>query len=154
MSGPPFNTSHSRPRRCTVNLLLPLLAGVESNPGPQRQFCLGVLNAGCATNKAADIADLFADHHPDAMAVCETWIGDTVPDAVKFGLAPMGFNINHVHRLIVSGGSTRGGGLAFISASDILVRPYPLQSIAPPASFERQLLNVRLGHDVIVVANI
>ena len=82
-------------------LLLLLLAGVESNPGPQRQFCPGVLNTGGATNKAAGIAELFADHHLDAMAVCETWISDAVPDAVKFGLAPTGFNISHVHRLIV-----------------------------------------------------
>ena len=34
------------------------------------------------------------------------------------------------------------------------MRPHPLQSIASTVSFERQLLNVRLGHDVIVVANI
>ena len=57
-----------------------------------------MFNAGGASSKAACIADLINDHKLEAVAICETWIKETAPDAIKSGLAPSGFTVSHVHR--------------------------------------------------------
>ena len=113
MNGPPFYLSSSG---CysRVMLLLLILAGVESNPGPQRSFRLGVLNTGGASWKAAGLSDIITDNRLDAVAICETWIMDTAPDTIKLGLSPPAFTILHIYQLIEPGGPTRGGGLAYI----------------------------------------
>ena len=69
-------------------MMLLVMTGVETNPGPRGQsFRLGVFNAGVATKKAAGIHDIFHQNKLDALALCET-ISETTHDAVKGGLAP------------------------------------------------------------------
>jgi len=92
------------------------VAGVERNPGPgattdcfnarsivnqQRSAVrLGSLNAGgaTATTKAAIIDDLIRDNRLDILAVCESWILDDAPDAIKYDIAPDNYSVLHVHR--------------------------------------------------------
>ena len=44
--------------------------------------------------------------------------------------------------------------LAFIVREDAIVTTHPIQSINSPVTFEKQLLNVRVGNFVLVIANI
>ena len=49
------------------------MAGIETNPGPRRQFFrLGVFNASGAIKKATGIHDIIHDNKLDALALCET----------------------------------------------------------------------------------
>ena len=88
MSGPPFRLTCSPhlSRRRFVILVLLVMSGIETNPGPrQDSFRLGVLNASGATRKAAGLAYLIADHHLCALAINETWIRDgTRRNQVRF----------------------------------------------------------------------
>ena len=81
-----------------------------------------MLNADGFTQKAAGLTDLMFDNKLDVMVVSVTWISESAPDSVKYGLAPTGFNISHVHRSVIPGGPIRGGVLAIISADDIVIR--------------------------------
>jgi len=97
-----------------MTALLLLMAGVERNPGPRAStncfnsrsivnqqrsaIRLGSLNAGGATTKAAIIDDLIRDNRLDILAVCESWILDDAPDAIKYDVAPDNYSVLHVHR--------------------------------------------------------
>ena len=81
-------------------------------------------------------------------------IDESAPDSVKYPLAPTGYNLSHVHRSVVPGEPTRGVGLAIIAADGIVVRDHKLQTTRRPASFELQLVNFRVGNQVITIANI
>ena len=108
-----------------------------------------------AIQKCAGLTDLMFDNKLDVMAVSETWIGESAPDSVKYRLAPTGYNISHVHRSVVAGGPTRGGGgLTIIAADEIVVRDHKLQTTTCPAWFELQLVNLRAGNQVIMIAKI
>ena len=54
--------------------------------------------------------------------VSAPWILANALDAIKIGLAPIGFTVNHARRPVVAGSPLRGGGLTFVAAGDILVR--------------------------------
>ena len=94
------------------------------------------------------------DNKLDVVAISETWIGESARDCIKYGLAPMGYNISHVHRSIVLGGPTRGGGLAIIAADGNVVRDHKMQTTMRPALFELQLVNLCAGNQVFTIANI
>ena len=72
--------------RCRLTcMMLLVMAGVETNPGPRGQsFRLGVFNAGGATKKAAGIHDSIHENKLNALALCET-VSETTHDAVKRG---------------------------------------------------------------------
>jgi len=99
-----------------------LLLTVESNPGPSF-VRFGSLNAGSATSKCALIADLIRDNKLDVLAVCESWVADDAPDAIKHDLAPPNYSVLHVHRPMINGRRRRGGGLAFIYSNELGARP-------------------------------
>ena len=102
LTGPPFHASSSS-HHSRVALLLLILAGIESNPGPHHSFRLSVFNAGGASRKAAGLSDIITDNRLDAVAVCETWIRVDAPDTIKFVLAPTGFSIlTSTDRLILA----------------------------------------------------
>ena len=78
----------------------------------------------------------------DIMVVSETWIGESAPDSVRYGLASMGFNISHVYSSIKPGRPIYGARLAIITADDIIICNLKLQTTTCPASFELQLVNL------------
>ena len=101
-----------------VALLLLLLGGVELNPGPTtsdrskpQALSLGVLNVCSARRKAVLIHDVINDHWLDALALTETWIPSSAPDAVKLDLCPPGYQVLHCHR---DTSDQRGGGAALV----------------------------------------
>ena len=135
-------------------MMLLVMAGIETNPGPRGQsFRLEVFNAGGATKKAAGIHGIIHDNKLDAFALCAT-VSVTTHDAVNGGLEPTGFKISHQHRTIVPVGPKKVGGLAFIVREDVIVTTHPMKSINSPTMFEKQLLNVRVANFVSVIANI
>ena len=153
-----------------MTALLLLMAGVERNPGPRAStncfnsrsivnqqrsaIRLGSLNAGGATTKAAIIDDLIRDNRLDILAVCESWILDDAPDAIKYDIAPDNYSVLHVHRQRSSkkGQPKRGGGLTFIYNNQLSVKP--IKSSLVPKTFELQLVGVQVGNIVVKVANI
>jgi Reverse transcriptase (RNA-dependent DNA polymerase)/Endonuclease-reverse transcriptase len=135
-----------------------LLLTVESNPGPL-DVHFGSLNARSAGHKAALIHDLICDNKLDVLAVCESWIQDDAPDAIKSDIAPSNYSVLHVHRprSVVSGrsrvgGGGGGGGLALIYSNDMSARP--LKTEFSPKSFELQLVSLQVSRVVVKVANI
>ena len=79
---------------------------------------------------------------------------ESAPDSVKYELAPTGYNIFQVHRFVIPGEPTRGDGLVIIAGDGIVVRDHKLQTTTRPASFELQLVNLRDGNQVIMIAKI
>lgn len=49
-------------------------------------------------NKAALLHDIINDFQLDFLALSETWVCASAPDAIKMDLAPAGFTVNHTHR--------------------------------------------------------
>ena len=143
-----------RPRRFRSlwsSLIAFLLLTVESNPGPQN-LRFGSLNARSAVHKAALIRDLIHDKRLDILAVCESWIVDDAPDAIKNDIAPFNYSVLHTHRSRVAGRSRKGGGLALIYNKDIIARPVKIAFV--PTSFELQLVGVQVGHITVKLANV
>lgn len=58
------------------------------------------------------------------------------------------------HQPLIRGEPTSGEGLAFITANDIVVSPRPLQTLTCSSSYKRQLIDLCIGHQIVVVANI
>jgi hypothetical protein len=81
-----------------------LLLTVEPNPGPSA-VSLGVLNARSAVHKGALIDDIVQDNQLDILAVSESWIRESEPDAIKKDIAPPNYSVLHVHRST----KTKGG---------------------------------------------
>lgn len=112
-----------RARRSLLSCLIAfLLITVESNSGP-RCVRFGSLNAGGTMSKCALIADLIRYCKLDVLAVCESWVVNYAPDAIKQDFAPPNYSALHVHRPMTSGRRRRGGGLAFIFSNELRVRP-------------------------------
>ena len=127
----------------------------ESNPGPSIK--IGSLNAHSIVNKGPLVMDLIREHRLDALAICESWVVEDDPECIKAGSVPQGYTISHVQRSSAILRS-RGGGLCFISRTNIEVKRHPLQNSFNAKSFECQLLKIKLGHggssDGITLANI
>ena len=141
-----------RPRsRCSpssswLSLLLILSGTVEANPGPS---CVGFgfVNGHSIVNKGPLIIDLIESHMPtlDLLAVCETWIVDDDPNAVKLDCLPTSFRVIHRPRPTATK-TTRGGGLCVIYRDSLAVRIHPRQrSVNHYKSFECLLVSVGVG---------
>ncbi|HSN24539.1 MAG TPA: endonuclease/exonuclease/phosphatase family protein, partial [Methylomicrobium sp.] len=132
-----------RPMRSTLSSFVAfLLLTVESNPGPSA-VRFGTLNAGSAVRKGSLIDDIIHDNRLDVLAVCESWIREDAPDAVKNDIAPPGYSVLHVHRPCdATGRSVKGGGLALIYSNDLLARP--LKTKFSSSSFELQLIALQV----------
>jgi len=131
-----------------------LLLTIASNPGPSA-VRFGVLNAGCAVRKGALIEDFIHDNHLDVLAVCESWIREDAPDAIKNDIAPSGYSVLHVHRPrenTVECINKRGSGLALIYSNDLSARPLKTKFLS--TSFEFQLIGLQVGKVLVKVANI
>jgi hypothetical protein len=93
---------------------------------------------------------LIHDNNLDILAVCESWIVDDAPDAIKNNIAPCNYSVLHTYRSRVAGRSRKGGGLALIYNKDIIARPVKIAFA--PTSFELQLAGVQVGHITVKVA--
>jgi hypothetical protein len=137
-----------------VVAMLLLMSGVESNPGPI--VAVASLNANSIVRKGPLIRDVVETHQLDLLAVCETWIADDDPDAVKLDAVPAGFRVTHQPRPTATI-NKRGGGLCVIHRDSLIVKQHPLQQRLRCRTFECQLLTVSVGgasRDTVVVANI
>ena len=133
----------------TFVLLLLLISGVESNPGPGRPMNFGMLNGRSIANKGALVQDLIISGELDLLAVSETWIPSDAPDPILHGCVPPGYRIHHVHR----GDHTAvGGGLAVIHRNDFKVKQSTQQTRYK--SFECQMVTVTNVKPPLTIANI
>ena len=150
----PFRPRTRRSFLSTFIALLLLSGDIESNPGPQLPdyITLGSLNIRSVKSKAALVHDLIQDNNTDILALQETWLPSDSHPAIKLDIAPPGFVVSHVHRPIVAGGPTRGGGLAIIHRDYYKSRPIHLHF--QPTSFEMQPLLIYSSTPPILVINI
>ena len=83
---------------------------VESLHVNGKPIQFGLLNAQSAVCKAAHIHDVLADSKVDMLALTESWMKSTDPNAIAVDIAPLGFTIKHRQR----SSSTRGSGVALV----------------------------------------
>ena len=107
-----------------------------------------------AVHKAALIHDIINVHHLDVLALQETWISADSPPAVQADVAPCGYSVLHAHRLLVHGGSTRGGELAIIHCESVAARRIALPISTLPSSFEAQVVALGPASHQTVLINI
>ena len=135
-----------RPCRSTVAVLLLLLltsGDIQINPGPNSTvLTFGNFNIRSAVHKAAIIHDIINSYGIDLLAVSEIWIDSGVSPAIKYDMAPQGYNCIHVHRRSEPDGTRRGVGLAMVFSDNIFVRSHTLSTTFKPTSFELQLLQI------------
>ena len=152
-----FVLARTRSRRTVFLAFLLLLAGVESNPGPETTSSsatnFGLINARSMIQKTALIHDVISDSRLDLLAVTETWVYENSPDVHKKDAAPAGFSIVHAHRSIAphTRGKQHGGGVALIHREDIRVRVIPTP---PTHTFEILLvkvINCTIGLTIAVI---
>ena len=138
-----------RSRRAFIIALL-LIAGVESNPGPERSMLsCGLLNVRSAVKKSALIHDLIDSNSLDMLITTETWITSDSPAAVKNDIAPNGYKVLHAHR---KGKKVRGGGIAVIYRSHLKVTA--LQVATSFTSFEQLSVKITAGKQRINLISI
>ena len=95
--------------------------------------------------KAAGLADLSLHHDLGVLSVNNMDTGERF-EHCKFDLHLAGFTINIVPRPVVVCGPSRGVVSAFITACDILGSGHSLPASIRPTTIERQLVNVKIGH--------
>ena len=76
------------------------------------------------------------------------------PLAIKCDIASPGYSALHVHRVLVSGGPTRGGGLAVVHKNTLAARIHPLSDNFKPTTFELQIVKMSSGSSNLAVWNI
>ena len=59
---------------------------------------LGILNVRSAKKRIVVLHDTIRDLNIDFLALTETWISSTAPDAIKQDVAPKGYSVHHAHR--------------------------------------------------------
>ena len=69
-------------------------------------------------------------------------------------IAPAGYGVFLVHRPVVPGGPTRGGGLAVIHRNTVPVRVHSLAAALPPTNQERQVVGIVLPSSSVTIVNI
>jgi len=151
----PFRPRTRRSFPSTLIALLLLSGDIESNPGPQPPndyISLGSFNIRSVKSKAALLHDLILDNNIDILALQETWLPPDSHPAIKLDIAPPGFVVSHVHRPIVAGGPTRGGGLAIIHRDFYKARQIDLHF--RPTTFEMQPLLIYTSTPPILIINI
>ena len=137
-----------RPHRCLLSSFIAfLLLTVELNPGPLTHVRFGSFNARSAIRKGAAIQDIIQDNGLDVLAVCESWIRDDAPDAIKVDMAPSNYSVLHTHRP-----RRNGGGLALIYCNTMSARF--VKSRFVPTAFELQLVGLQVGNNLVKIANI
>jgi hypothetical protein len=114
---------HIRFKLAVVAMLL-LMSGVEPNPGPI--VAVASLNANSIVRKGPLIRAVVETHLLDLLAVCETWVADDDPDAVKLDAVPAGFRVTHQPRSTATV-NKRDGGLCVIHRDSLIVKQHPLQ---------------------------
>ena len=149
----PFRPRTRRSLLATLVALLLLSGDIQPNPGPPATatdyVTLGSLNIRSVTTKAALVHDIIQDNSIQILALQETWLPSDSHPAIKQDAAPPGFVVHHVHRPIVAGGPSRGGGLAVISSEHIKVRPRDLHFT--PSTFELQSVSVHTSPPVLLL---
>ena len=94
------------------------------------------------------------DHQLDVLALRETWMHADASPCIKSNIASANYSVTHVHRDIVSGGPTRGGGLAIVSRHELKVRSQPLVNGLKVTSFELQLVKLSSRSSSFAILNI
>ena len=150
VSGPRFRSQPGGPHTHKLVLLLLLVGGIKSNPGPIQSLLLSSLNTNGANSKGVLLVDLINESKLDILCVTETKISEKAPNAIKYDMCPPGYGVLHVHR--GHGGPTRGGGLAIVYASELAVRTR--KTSLRSTSFQLQLVNLKTGPSQTVLANI
>ena len=113
---------------------------------------LGCVNAHSIVEKGALIQDMIVAHNFDVLAVCETWIVNDDPDAVKLDCAPDGYRVLHQPRPAATR-RTRGGGLCVIYRDTLTVKCHPLQRSTHYKTFECQLVSLgSRSNDTVAIA--
>jgi hypothetical protein len=120
--------------------VLLLMSRVEANPGPAS---FGCVNGRSIVHRVPLAQVLIADHRLDVLLVCETWILNDDPNAIKLHCSPPGCGVLHVPRSTTKH-DTRCGGLCVIYRYSIAVKVHPLQQFARYNSFECQLVTVNI----------
>ena len=148
----PFKPRTRRSLLATLVALLLLSGDIQPNPGPPATtdyVTFGSLNIRSVSTKAALVHDIIQDNSIQILALQETWLPSDIHPAIKQDAAPPGFVVHHVHRPIVAGGPSRGGGLAVISSEHIKVRPRNLHFT--PITFELQSFSVHTSPPVLLL---
>ena len=134
-----------------------LIAGVESNPGPENTSSFatnfGLINARFMIQKTALIHDVISDNRLDLIAVTEAWIYENSSDVHKRDAAPAGFSIVHARRSITphTRGKQHGGGVALIHREDIKVRVIPTPSTRTFQILLVKVINCTIGLMIAVI---
>jgi len=88
---------HATSSRLIVLLLL--LGGIETSPGPFNGRCnglhLGYINVRSAVNKSSIIQDIISSSRLDVLAICETWYNSDIPPAIVEGTVPKGYSVHY-----------------------------------------------------------
>ena len=125
-----MDLSASQPRggkllSSTTDLTLTL---TEPRPKKGHFFTLCHVNARSVCNKSQELCDFIQDQKLNVLAITETWLhGGIQDDPILAELVPTGYTICQIPR------ESRGGGVAFIYKTDILVTKRPA---ANHSSFE------------------
>ena len=116
-----------------VSILL-LSGDIESNPGPAvstvpsthhvSRLNVSCINAYSAINEAARLHSAIDECKLDILAVTETWIKESHPDAIKRDLAPPGFTVLHFHR--PGDGANDRGGVAIVARDKLCIEQVSL----------------------------
>ena len=129
-----------------------LLVGIERNPGPTsatfNHLNVGPLNARSATLHVADLHALIQCESLDVLAVTETRVGISDPDAINKDLAPSGYNIINVPRA----DDRPYGGLAIIYRGQFNFSPMKLG--VSPKSFDVMAARLLTGAMSFVFVNV
>jgi len=93
----------------------------------------------CAILPRPPCHDTIADRKLDVLALTETWVTSEAPDTVKLDVAPPGYHYQVIDQHRGTSTKKRGGGVTFVHADSIGVRPL---DIGNTSCFE--ILAVRL----------
>jgi hypothetical protein len=140
-----------RSRNLLQSFIAFLLIPVEANPGPssiKSGITFGSWNVRGANHKGANIIDIIQDNRFAALAICETWILEDTPAAVKLVMAPPDYVVRHVHRHT----GHKGGGLALISSAELAASVLTVNTAH--TAFDVQLVSIRVGRTTMLIANI
>jgi len=140
-------------------VLMLMIGGVESNPGPKspddrlsvaphRSLKCALLNINSAVTvrRQEYLHSLVHNMNLDILILTETKILATDSDSIKNGIAPPGYSFQHKHRP----GVYRVGGIAIIFRSDLIVYNNNEQNEFTPTTFEVLRRNVEISNELTI----